>query len=189
MTFVLIGAGGHAKAVVEAICLTGGKVTAYVDPCEVEWLPVRRISEQELAVEVAAGAAIVFGIGGAAPDKLEKRLSLLDSYRTSNMPARTVVHPTAYVSRSAAVEDGEIVLAGAVIQPGATIHRGVIVNTGTIVEHDSEIGAGSHIAPGAIVLGGCKIGRCCMVGAGAVVLPGSSVVDARLVAAATRFPS
>jgi sugar O-acyltransferase (sialic acid O-acetyltransferase NeuD family) len=189
MTYVLIGAGGHARAIVEGIDRSGGTVVAYVDPRESRWLSVRRISEQALSAEIAAGAGIVIGIGGVTPESLEKRLSLLEGYRTSGMPAPAVVHPRAHVSSSAILEQGTIVLAGAVIQPGVMIHRGGIVNTGAIVEHDSEIGAGSHIAPGAIVLGGCRIGRCCMIGAGAVILPGTTVADRSLVAAATRYPS
>ena len=189
MTYVLIGAGGHAKAIVEGITQRGETVVAYVDPREARWLPARRISEQGLAVEIAEGAGIVIGIGGVAPENLEKRLSLLEGYRTSGMPAPAVVHPGAHVSSTAALGQGTIVLAGAVIQPGVTIHQGVIVNTGAIVEHDSEIGAGSHIAPGAIVLGGCRIGKCCMIGAGAVILPGATVADHSLIAAATRYPS
>jgi sugar O-acyltransferase (sialic acid O-acetyltransferase NeuD family) len=187
--YILIGAGGHAKAVVEAIRGAGGAIVAYVDPREAAWLNAARISDDGLAAEVAAGSTVVMGIGGVETDSLAKRLALLQTYRSAGIPFRAVIHPAAYVSPTAVLGEGAIVLAGAVVQPGVSIGPGAIINTLAVVEHDSEIGEGSHVAPGAIVLGGCRIGECCMVGAGAVILPGAMIADHSLVPAGTRYPS
>lgn len=186
---VLIGAGGHAKAIVEAIRGAGGAIVAYVDPREAAWLSAKQIAEQGLSSAMEAGAKLVMGIGGVEPGGLAKRLALVDTYRSTGMSFVTVIHPVAHVSPTATLEDGAIVLAGAVVQPGAAIGRGAIINTRAIVEHDSTIGAGSHVAPGAIVLGGCRVGSCCMIGAGAVILPGTTIGDDSLVPAGTRYPS
>lgn len=181
---LLIGAGGHAKAVVEAARASIGDVVAYVDPRPVAWLQAAHLAAD--ADVKANGIPIVIGMGGVSATQLKARLALLESYLSRGHPAPPVVHPQAHVSADAALQDGAIVLAGAIVQPGAVIGRGAIVNTRAVVEHDSKIGAGSHVAPGAIALGGCRIGRCVMIGAGAVVLPGATVADETLVPALTR---
>lgn len=171
----LIGAGGHARALVEALTSSGEQVHAYVAREVADWLPVRRCEEADLP----AGAAVVIGIGGVTPPSLERRVGLC---QTGWMPF-TVVHPRSIVSATARIEAGAQILAGAVIQPNARIGRLAIVNTGAIVEHDAEVGEGAHIAPGSIVLGGAKVGRFALVGAGSVVLPFATVPEKALVKA------
>jgi sugar O-acyltransferase (sialic acid O-acetyltransferase NeuD family) len=184
---LLIGAGGHAKAVAEAAEASIGRVTAYVDPRAADWLKAAHLSTD---CEVTASLIpIVMGMGGVTTAQLKARLALLDTYLGRKHPAPAVVHPQAHVSPVARLEAGAIVLAGAVVQPGAMIGRGAIVNTRAVVEHDSHIGEGSHVAPGAIVLGGCRVGRCAMIGAGAVVLPAAVVDDEALIPALTRHGS
>lgn len=181
---ILIGAGGHAKAVAEAATASIGPIVAYVDPRPANWLRAAHLTAD---TDVKAAAIpIAIGIGGVTAKQLKARLALLDSYLDRGHPAPVIVHPEAHVSTSARLDAGAIVLAGAVVQPGAVIGRGAIVNTRAVVEHDSTIGDGSHVAPGAIVLGGCRVGRCAMIGASAVVLPAALVDDEALVPALTR---
>ncbi|MGE0094016.1 MAG: hypothetical protein AB7T40_05655 [Alphaproteobacteria bacterium] len=184
MACILIGAGGHAKAVAEAAIATIGPIAAYVDPNPCDWLRAEQLNTD--ADVKTNGIPVVIGMGGVATAQLKVRLALLDFYLGRGHPAPAIVHPAAHVSASARLESGAIVLAGAVVQPGAVIGRGVIVNTRAVVEHDSMIGDGGHVAPGAIVLGGCRVGRCAMIGASAVVLPAAVVDDEMLVPALTR---
>lgn len=181
---LLVGAGGHAKAVAEAAEASIGEIIAYVDPRPADWMGAAHLATD--ADVKANGIPVVIGVGGVTAAQLETRLALLDAYLGHGHAAPPVVHPQAHVSPHARLEAGAIVLAGAVVQPGAVIGRGAIVNTRAVVEHDSTIGEGSHIAPGSVVLGGCRIGRCAMIGAGAVVLPNTSVADGALVPALTR---
>ncbi len=183
---LLVGAGGHAKAIVEA--LGEDMIAAYVDGKVVLWLKAEHIDGDEIALRSPQPAAFVMGLGGVSPRALKHRFSLFERYLASGRTAPAVRHATAIVSPSARIEAGAIILAGAIIQPDAVVGRAAIVNTGAIVEHDSHVGAGCHIAPGAVVLGGVKIGRCAMVGAGAVVLPQCEIGDARLIPANELHP-
>jgi len=172
---MLLGAGGHAKAIAELLAAQGRPVTHYhaLAPCD--WLGDCTFIENESeALAWIPGQDFVLGLGGVAPEHLRKRLSLLHRFRDAGGKAFSAIHPRAIVSSSAT------------LQPGARLEEGVILNTGAIFEHDSHAGAGSHIAPGAIILGGCSIGTCCMIGAGAVMLPGSSLPDDARIAALTR---
>ncbi|MHB1218304.1 MAG: PglD-related sugar-binding protein [Alphaproteobacteria bacterium] len=184
MACLLIGAGGHAKAVAEAAEASLGHVVAYIDLRPADWLKAAHLSAD---TDVKTnGIPVVIGVGGVTAAQLKARLALLNSYLGRGHPAPAIVHPRAHVSPSARLEAGAIVLAGAVVQPGAVIGRGAIVNTRAIVEHDSTIGEGSHVAPGSVILGGCRVGRCVMIGAGAVVLSSTVVADGMLVPALTR---
>jgi sugar O-acyltransferase (sialic acid O-acetyltransferase NeuD family) len=185
VTYILVGAGGHARAVVEAAAENLGAITAYVDPRPAKWLAAKHLTaDSEID---AADLPVVIGVGGVTTAQLAKRLVLLDAYLNRGHYLPPIVHPTAHVSPSAQLEAGAIVLAGAFVQPGVIIGRGTIVNTRAIIEHDSMIEAGTHVAPGAVILGGCRVGRCVMVGANAVVLPGTVVADETLVPALTRY--
>ncbi len=188
MNFVLIGAGGHAKAVCDAIVASGDAVSAYADPKPAAWLDVDHFEDDTETQELDPDIAVVIGIGGVTSEALGARLRVLDGFIEAGRHAPAIVHQTACVSPSAELGAGVIILAGAVVQPAAKLARGAIVNTRAVVEHDSSIGAGSHIAPGAMVLGDCTVGERAMVGAGAVVLPGSAVADDALVPALKRFP-
>jgi UDP-perosamine 4-acetyltransferase len=187
VNIVLVGAGGHAKALVEAVVARGDRIARYVDKVPAEWLDAPRNGSDD--APGPADGMLLLGIGGSTPDGLEQRLALFDRYLARGFRSEPLVHSAAWVSASARLEPGSVVLAGAVVQPNVTIGRAAIVNSGAIVEHDSTVREGSHIAPGAIVLGACTVGRCCMIGAGAVLLPGAKVSDRSLVAAGTRSPT
>jgi sugar O-acyltransferase (sialic acid O-acetyltransferase NeuD family) len=185
MTVVLVGAGGHAKGVAEALALSGHPVAVYVDPKRADWLKAAHRTDD--AAVTSAEGVLAMGVGGVAPANLKNRLALLDRYLARGFDAPPVIHPAAVVSGTARLAAGAIVLAGAIVQPDARIGRGALVNTGAVVEHDSVVEEGAHVGPGAIVLGGVTVGACCMIGAGAVVLPGAAVPAMTTVAAATRF--
>lgn len=187
LSLLLVGAGGHARAIAEALAAGESPIDAYVDPRPSDWLKARHVGSDGEA-ETLPAQGFVLGVGGVSPEDLSRRHALYRRYRERGWRPCTVVHPTAVVSAHARIGEGSVILAGAIVQPGAVLEEAVIVNTGAIVEHDSAVGAGAHIAPGAIALGGCAIGAACMIGAGAVVLPDASVPDRTLVPAGERFP-
>ena len=182
---ILVGAGGHAKALVETALVSGQSVCAYVDPKECPWLTARHVTEDH-DVKPTDGNVVV-GFGAVEPEGLRRRLRVLDGYLERGFDAPPLIHRAAYVSPDAELEPGVAVLGGAVVQPGAVVGRGSIVNSGAIIEHDASIGSGTHVAPGAIVLGDCRVGDCCMIGAGAVVLQMCLVPSDTLVPALERI--
>ncbi|MDP9482970.1 MAG: NeuD/PglB/VioB family sugar acetyltransferase [Chloroflexota bacterium] len=81
----------------------------------------------------------------------------------------TVVHERAWVSPSAQVGEGSVVLAGAIVNAGAIIGRHAIVNSGAVVEHDVVLGDQVHVGPGAIIGGGSRAGSGAVLGLGSLV--------------------
>lgn len=185
MKFALIGAGGHAKSVVDILLALLLELDCYVSPRSEAWLNVRHlVDESPLA---GTGLAVAMGLGGVEPAQLERRLVLLDGLLRSGLAAPPLVHPSATISPSATLGAGVIVMPGAIVNANARLDRGVIVNSRAVVEHDAEIGAGSHVAPGAIVLGAARLGQSCMIGASAVILQSAAVPDQGFVRAVSLY--
>ena len=183
--YLLIGAGGHAQAVVEAANLLIGEVKLYIDPRPSSWLNADRVESDEATLDI--NLPIVMGIGGINAKQLKQRNILLKTFVSKGHKAPPIVHPTAHVSCRAQIGLGAIVLAGAIVQPGVKIGQGVIINSKALIEHDCIIDEGAHVAPGAIILGGSNIGSNSMIGASSVVLPQCKVDADTLIPALTRF--
>ena len=189
MRILLVGAGGHARALVEILRRQGHEIAVYCAPVPSAWLPdVPHVADDGAARGLSLDA-LVMGLGGTDPAALQGRLDLLLAYLSDGWQAPAIRHGAATIAEDAVLGPAATVLAGAIVQPAAKIAEGAIVNSGAIVEHDSEIGAGSHVAPGAIVLGGARVGSAALIGAGAVVLPGARVPDRGLVPALARVPA
>lgn len=182
---ILIGAGGHAKGLVEIITAHCGMIAGYTGPEESPWLDAPWLGNDDQAMPEMGGLAL--GFGAVTPTALATRLTLLEKLSLRGFDAPPVISPDAIMSPSATIGAGSQILPGAIIHAQAMIGDGVIINSGAIVEHDARIADGAHVAPGAIILGGATIGKHAMIGAGAVILPGAEVAPETLIAANTRF--
>lgn len=169
----LIGAGGHAKVVLDALLESGtplSTVAVSADAAAPDLLG-RPVATPAVAASLS-GPGFHVAIGAAA---IRQRLH--NDAEAAGGSALTVLHPSACVSRFAAIAGGSFVAAAAVVGAGATVGRGVIVNHGAVVDHDCTVGDFSHIAPNASLGGGVTVGARCLIGAGAVILPGVTVGD------------
>jgi UDP-perosamine 4-acetyltransferase len=170
---IVVGAGGHARVVAEAI--GRDRIIGYVAPDRGaderglgEWL-----GGDDLLRAPRAGASYVIGVGFVDRAGARRRASLLETCR--QLTLETVVHPHAVVSSSAELGDGTFVAAGAIVGVSTRIGRGVIVNTGAVVDHDCRIGDNVHLAPGSVLSGSVRIGRDTLVGVGASVRQGITI--------------
>lgn len=173
MRIVILGAGGHGRAVCEAAWDAGFEVAGFLDgraPLpEVLSLPV-------LGTEAAHdGGPLLIALGDNAA-RLAAAARL-----TAVLPV--LLHPSVVRARSAEIAEGAVVMPRAVLGAQARIGRLAVVNTGAIVEHDVELGEGAHVAPGAVLCGGVRIGRGALVGAGAVVAPNVQVGEGAVIGA------
>jgi sugar O-acyltransferase (sialic acid O-acetyltransferase NeuD family) len=164
--WVVFGAGGHARSVVDVLERLGETVVAVVGDAGGRDWHIDVLDDEDAAIErvVTEGLRAVVAIGAPEP-----RMALLGR-PGATVPA--VVAATATVSPRAALGAGTVVLEHAHVGPSARLGVGVIVNTGAIVEHDCLVAEGCHVAPGAVLLGAARIGARTFVGSGARVLPG-----------------
>ena len=183
-----LGAGGHARVVLDAIREAGGyEVVGLIDLSEatsgkfVDGVEIVG-SEAHLEELYRQGIRHVFnGIGGISDNTLHA-----DVYRRVGQQGFefvTVVHPKATISKTVSIDAGSVLLAGAVVNAGCIIGTNVIVNTNATIEHECQIGHHVHIAPGAILAGKVRIGDHAHIGAGAIIRQGLTVGDQAIVGA------
>jgi len=169
----LIGSGGHAKVVYEAITsLNHIKLDSILDgnldKCGLVFMDA--IDTVRHTSEIKSQGFIHIAIGD---NKVRSKL-----YQTGDLirlNPYTIIHPSAQVSIYAALSEGIFVGSRTIVGPSCVIEKGVIINNGVIIEHDSHIGAWSHIAPGSVLCGSVTVHEGCLIGAGAVILPGITI--------------
>ena len=165
---VIVGAGGHARVLIEVFRAMGGfelvGVVAQVvpGPLDLPWLG------DETRLEALRREGVEAAFVAVGDNAARQRLAgLLAGFA---LPA--AIHPAAFVSPSAVVGEGAAVMARAVLGTQARLGRLAILNTGAIAEHDVELGEASHAAPGSVLCGGAWLGARALLGAGAAVRPG-----------------
>lgn len=172
---VVIGAGGHARVVVDALQCAGLEVEGVIGLEPVgDVLGVRYLGTDD-AVLARNPQSVMLANGVGSIDAKGTRAAVFDRFAALGYEFVRVIHPSAVVARSAQLGEGAQVMAGAVIQPGARLGKNVLVNTRASVDHDCVIGDDVHIAPGATLSGGVIVEAGAHVGAGAVVLQGRRV--------------
>jgi UDP-perosamine 4-acetyltransferase len=187
MRAVGIGAGGHAKVLLEALLAKGDvEVIGLLDsdPALIgsEVLGVKVLGGDELLEQLHGdGVRHAFmGVGGIGDNSIRRRL--FESVQKCGFELISVRHATAVVSPSAQLGEGTCLCPGAIVGAGARLGLNVIVNTGAIVEHDCDLGDHVHIASGAVLAGGVVVGAGAHVGAGATVRQGVRIGRNALVA-------
>lgn len=180
--WIIVGAGGHARVVMDALLLGSPEPVraAFADDDASLW------GNSVLGCPVLGAASAVVRPGGrfhVAIGHNDTRRRLMERLLAAGGLPFEVVHPAARVSRFATVGNGSFIAAGAVVAPAANIGKGVVVNHGAVVDHDCCVGDFAHIAPNATLAGGARVGRHVLVGAGARVMVGVSVADDAVVGA------
>lgn len=185
---LLIGGGGHAKVVIDAIRLAGKADRLAVlapDPTlagrTVLGVPVLGGDDKVVDAKAEGFDHFIVAVGSLSDNGLRRRL--FEQALAWGLAPLTVIHPAAVVAASAVLGGGTVVLAGAVVNPEAHLGLNVIVNTGAIVEHDCRVGDHAHVATGARLLGGVTVGDLTLVGGGAVVRQGLAIGAAALIGA------
>ncbi len=183
---IVIGAGGHARVVADALRGAGSEVLGFVDAdsgrhgAQLDGLMVLG-GDEMLATYRSANVLLANGIGSIGIPT--RRRAVHEALAADGWRFTTVIHPRATVSPHARLEEGVQVMAGAVVQPGAVIGVGCIVNTGSVVDHDCVLGAQCHVAPGATLSGEVHLGTECHVGTGAVIVQGVTLGARTLIGA------
>lgn len=182
---VVIGGGGHARVVIEAI-RTSHEALKPVgildrDPSlhgqAVSGVPV--LGGDELMPSLAeAGHGVVVAVGD---NRL--REELFTQCVEAGLSPLPVVHGWSWVSPEATIAAGSVVLAGAVVNPEARIEENAVINTCAAVDHDCVVERSAHVGPGARLAGGVRVGRGSLVGLGASVGPGVRIGTGAVVGA------
>jgi len=155
----IVGAGGHAKVVIEMAELLGYEIDGiYDDDPSVASILDYKVNEKEAVIDEAD---LVLAMGSNFARK-QKADILKANYIN-------VIHPNAILSKRIKLGNGNVVMAGVVINSSCFIGNHCIINTSASIDHDCVIGDFVHIAPKVGLAGGVHIGEGSHVGIGATV--------------------
>jgi sugar O-acyltransferase (sialic acid O-acetyltransferase NeuD family) len=181
LPLLVIGAGGHARVVVDVAEKQGRyRVAGLLDDrpglagTQFMGYPVLGGRDVLRRDDLPSHAFVAIG----APLARQAWQQYLEEH---GYQIATLVHPSAQVGREVALDGGTVLMAGAIVNSGSHIGRGVIVNTAASVDHDCEVGDFAHIAPGARLAGGVHVGARAHVGIGSCVLQNIPVGDDAIV--------
>ncbi|MGL4576486.1 MAG: acetyltransferase [Burkholderiaceae bacterium] len=175
---LIVGAGGHAKVVIDAVRAgSSHEVVAVLD------------DDAEKTGSSLSGVPIVGTTSDAvrftnkydtnevcvAIGCCNTRARIAKFVQSQGCELISVVHPSAVIASGVHIKAGTVVLAGAVVNVDTSISSLVIINTGATVDHDCQIAEGAHIAPGVSLCGNVTIGAQTLIGVGACVAPGLTI--------------
>jgi len=174
----IIGTGGFAR---EVLCIMDDlgiydEINCFMEPDtiykehwrgkEIMGIPVRPQSSFNPEKEMA-----IVGIGDPS---LRKKV-------VSQLPEQTryksLIHPSAVISKWATIGEGAIICAGCIITCQINIGDQAHLNLNTTIGHDCEIGDYFTTAPGVNISGICNFGEKVYFGTGAATKQGIIITD------------
>ena len=169
----IFGNGGHASSVIDAI-LENNENQEFYSVIEFGIIAKDNFSPINLSnlVSKQNDFILVMGIGDFNSRNLIIE-SLLVSLSISLF--HPVIHPTAFVSRSANLGYGSVILSQVNVGPNSILGNFCILNTKSSVDHDVVIGERNSLSPSVTIAGKVTTGRECFFGIGSNVSDGLTI--------------
>lgn len=186
-TLLILGAGGHGKSVAEAALLS--KKWDGIVFADDLWPGVKQIFGFPILSNVnniRQLHSIVDGAIAAVGNNLIRERWQTEIIK-AKIPLVTIVHPKAYLSPSAKVGSGSVIMAQAMIGVDVTIGEGVIVNANSSVDHDSIVDDFAHLGVGVHIAGGVCVGSRVLLQAGCCAGFGVEIPDGESLPPGTAF--
>ncbi len=182
---IILGAGGHAKVLIEAIRQSVHEIIGLTDPVMAEssrFLGIKVLGHDDVVFNYSTSEVeLVNGIGAMPGSKLRHELN--ERMEKKGFQFAKVIHPSAMIASDVEIGSGAQIMAGVVIQPGVRIGRSCIINTGSILDHDCVIHDDCHLAPGVTLSGNVDIGERTHIGTGTSVIQGITIGHDCIIAA------
>lgn len=158
---ILVGAGGHAKSVVEVLrnSQDAFTITGYLDNDKKDDPYWNRFSYLGSDQNHQIQNDHVYHISVGMIKNVAIRQQLFEYLCSKGAAFPQIRSKHAIVSKDANCSNGSIIMHHAIINAGAEIGQNSIINTKALIEHDTVIGNHCHISTGAIVNADCKIGN------------------------------
>lgn len=156
----ILGAGGHAKVVIEIAELLGYEIAGVFDHNK-DVKDVLNYSVSHDFDVFSKHKNVFFALGN---NRNRKKNS--ESFGI-NYP--NLIHPSAIITKRIDLGRGNAVMAGVVINSSVRIGDFCIINTSSSLDHDCEIEDFVHISPKAALAGNVKVKEGAQIGIGACI--------------------
>lgn len=185
---IVIGAGGHAKVLLDVLLAQSCKVLGLVTP---DWrvalspLPGVPILGDDEALWGYPPDTVQLVNGVGSVDLSGRRRMVFEKFNNAGYHFATVIHASAIISPYSHLGEGVQIMAGAIVQAGSFLGDNTILNTKASLDHDCQIGRHVHIAPGATLSGGIRVDDRVHIGTGAIVIQGLHIAADTIIGAGT----
>ena len=172
MKIIIVGAGGHSRAIYE--CIRQNKnleVIAFIDNVVnkgnelVMNIPV--LGPHSIVPKLITGENIKGFVLGIGDNKTRARR--YEEFKLLGLEPISAIHPTAKIAYNVDIGKGVMLGINSTINTNTKIGNNCIINTGSIIEHENTIEENVHIAPGTVIAGRVKIKKNTFIGIGSVV--------------------
>lgn len=153
MKLLILGAGGHGKAVKEVAEATERyNRIEFLDDSYDGSNPdvIGKFSDYEKFASQFAHAFVAIG-NSAVRKQWQVRLI------TAGFEIPILIHSDSYVSPSSVLDVGTVVMPKAAVQRNVRIGKGCIISAGAIVDHDVMVGDYCHLNAGVVVAAGSRV--------------------------------
>lgn len=169
---IVIGGGGHAKAVISIVKkLDEFEILGYTDPINKgSLLGVKYLGTDDIANEIIKKlktCKAVIGVGNISIS--DKRQKIYKMLKRTGFELPAIISKSAIVNKEVSIGEGTVIFEDVIINVCSSIGKCVIANTGAIVESDCKIGDFVHLTPLVRIGSGVKIGSNSFIGSGTLV--------------------
>lgn len=185
----VIGAGGHAAVVVDAMIAQLRYKPIIIAECNDAPL-IQAIGSAVIGLDcdlpglVSTGQVAHFIIAFGALSSWSKRQEVFSRLsKLDGISPALVAHPSSTLSKFSKIANGCFVGANAIVNVGSEVGKNCVLNTSAIVEHHCVLGENVHVAPGAVLCGGVSIGANTFVGSNAVIREGIKIGEGCVIGA------
>lgn len=162
---IIIGAGSHAKSVVDCLDTKKINLLGYIDNVGKNKYILG--NDKFLLKKKNKNFTLINGIYFSI--KNSNRIKIFNNYRKKNFKFLTVKSKKASISKDVNISEGSQILNGAIVNCGVNIGFNTVINTGSLIDHDVSIGNHCTISPGATICGNTNIGNNVNVGPGVII--------------------
>ena len=166
----VIGAGGHAKAVLAA--LEANKIC----PAGIYDDDASRWGSDLLDIPIKGGLDAFSALGethaviAIGDNAMRKKIA----ERFPDVSWMTVIHPYSSIHRSVQIGPGTVILEATVLQPSIVLGQHCIINIGSIIGHDCVLESYVHSSGGKLA-GNVHVGEGVLLGANTTIHPNLKV--------------
>lgn len=161
---VLIGAGGHAKSIIDSINEDEIEIIGFIDDNKRGLhygIPI--LGSKIESIENYHEYYYFVSIGD-----VQCREKWFEKVKVMNLETLNIIDKTAYVSKTAQLGKGNFIGKHAIINADSIIGNDNVINTRALVEHECIVGNHVHLSTNSVINGNVEIGDRVFLGSMAV---------------------
>lgn len=174
---ILVGFGGHARSVADAIENSGKyHIIGYTDFKEsYPDFGYQYLGTDERLTEIYTSGThnAVIALGQIGRNNI--RQQLYERLKNIGYALPIIIDPTAILAQHVIIEEGTFIGKGAILNSNVHIGKMCIINTGVLCEHDNVIGDFCHLAVRTVCGGMVTIGNNSFIGANTTIIQGINI--------------